>query len=227
LLTKSQKNLLRGHFLFEGLEASEQEKLFEQLEVTGFANGEPIFTPTHFTKALGILLRGEAVVMKGQAQLNRLAAGDTFGSAALFTDEGTELRYATTLVAHKSVQVVFINEERLQEWMLRCPPMALSYIRFLSGRVRFLNGRIDSFTTQGTREALLKFLKSQVAAAKSGADATAVKSLQLQESYAELARKLSISRASLYRGLDELEAEGVIHREGKTIFVLKDIQEES
>ena len=43
--------------------------------------------------------------------------------------------------------------------------------------------------------------------------------------YSRLANALNIGRASLYRALDSLEAEGRIRREGRRIFLIEDTLE--
>ena len=92
----------------------------------------------------------------------------------------------------------------------------MSYIAFLSQRIRFLNRKIDSFTAPSAREALLRHL---LEIHRDGA-------AEITGGYSQLARTLNIGRASLYRALDALEAEGCIRRDGKCITILEDPSKE-
>ncbi|MBR3393069.1 MAG: Crp/Fnr family transcriptional regulator [Firmicutes bacterium] len=209
LLTKSQQETVRKCFLFEGLTAEDIDGMMEELSARRFRGGEPIYTPEEYEKALGIVTEGEVCVLKpGGAQLNVIHKGGCFGAAALFDENQPAFRYVTTLIAHKTCQVIFISAAQLTEWFDRYPQMAMNYIRFLSGRIRFLNRRIDSFTSPSSEEALLKHLR--VSAGQDGI-------VRVQGGYAKLARTLSMSRATLYRALARLEEEGSIQKEGNTI----------
>ena len=44
--------------------------------------------------------------------------------------------------------------------------------------------------------------------------------VRLEDNMAQLAAKLSVSRATVYRAMDALIAEGAIRREGKRIYLL-------
>ena len=159
-LTKSQRETVGKCFLLKDMTAEDRDRILDSLEAESFRGGETIYTPSEFKRALGIVAEGEVSVMNpGGAQLNVIPKGGCFGAAALFDESESDFAYVTTLIAHKACQVVFISDVQLQEWITRYPAMALNYIRFLSGRVRFLNRRIDSFTSPSSEEALIKYLK--------------------------------------------------------------------
>ncbi|MBQ7059024.1 MAG: Crp/Fnr family transcriptional regulator [Firmicutes bacterium] len=211
-LTRSHQEIVRKCFLFKGLPEDRLEEIMKELSARSFHGGEPIYTPEEYEKSLGIVVEGEVSVMKpGGAQLNVIKKGGCFGAAALFDEDQEAGGYVTTLIAHKACQVVFISDVRLMEWFYDYPQMAINYIRFLSGRVRFLNKRIDSYTSPSSEEALMKLLRES--ADEEG-------SVLVQGGYAKLARTLSLSRATLYRALGKLEEEGLIQKDGNTIQVL-------
>ncbi len=211
-LTKSQRETVGNSFLLKDLALEDRDRILDSLEAESYRGGEPIYTPSEFKRALGIVAEGEVSVMKpGGAQLNVIPKGGCFGAAALFDDSETDFAYVTTLIAHKACQVVFISDEQLEAWIVRYPVMALGYIRFLSGRVRFLNRRIDSFTSPSSEEALIKYLKE-----KAGEDGQ----LQVTGGYARMARSLSMSRATLYRALSRLESDGLIRKDGNLIVIV-------
>ena len=68
--------------LFEGVNSCWAELFLQQNgQSRCFAKGEEIYSPAHYSKSLGILLRGKAVVEREQVLLNQLSAGECFGAA--------------------------------------------------------------------------------------------------------------------------------------------------
>ena len=102
---------------------------------------------------------------------------------------------------------------RLTEWFDRYPQMAMNYIRFLSGRIRFLNRRLDAFSKNTVPARLMSFLTSEA-----NGRSVSVKS------YTKLSESICISRATLYRALDTLESDGKIRRDRKNIVLLEDYE---
>lgn len=202
-----------NNFLFTGIPVGECEALMACLPPPReFSKGDGIYSCHDFQRALGVLLEGEAEVSRPCADghrvvMNRLKAGGIFGAAALFgdcSDYVTEIRAATTC------RVLFIPQDQMLELMKRDFRLAENYIRFLSGRVRFLNEKIASFTDGQTDDRLRRYLLQN--SDESGRVA-------LPRSMVELAQTLNMGRSSLYRSLDALEAAGLIRREGKKLFI--------
>ena len=82
-----------------------------------------------------------------------------------------------------------------------------NYLRYLTGRIRFLSGRLQTLAQSGVEGKLARYLL----AAGTG---------ELTCSAIQLCQRLGISRASLYRAFADLEDSGLITRRGKTITVL-------
>ena len=100
------------------------------------------------------------------------------------------------------------NEEALVDRLLEEEPLLRrNYLCYLTGRVRFLSGRLQSLSQNGTEGKLVRYLLTN---GQSGSFTC---------SASDLAHRLGISRASLYRAFRDLEAGGVIRREGKTILI--------
>lgn len=207
-LTKSQHQVLSSCFLFKALNEEERSQVFEKLDIKSFQRGEAIYTQHHFQKSLGIVLEGEAAVKKDTGTLlNLLKAGSCFGAAALFAPAE---EYVTSITAQKTCRVVFISGEELAQLFRKYPDMALEYIAFLSGRIQFLNRKIDSFTTSSAEEAVWQWIHTH---ADDGGKAVAA------GGFARLARELNIGRATLYRCLAQLEQEGKITKDGAQIMI--------
>ena len=91
--------------LFEGVDSCWAELFLQQNgQSRCFAKGEEIYSPAHYSKSLGILLRGKAVVERDQVLLNQLSAGECFGVAALFVQRE---QYVTTVRARTDCKVLF------------------------------------------------------------------------------------------------------------------------
>lgn len=201
--------LLREHFLFQN--AVELLDEAAALPVQTCHRDETICdgdTPRH---SLGILLSGRAEALstdRKQTVLTVFQPGGTFGAAALFDGAG----YVSRIRAVTGCTVLFLPEELLRQWFTRCPQMAVNYITFLSGRVRFLNGKIAILTQDSAQHRLYRWLQANC-------DETG--RLPEKLSMTKLAGTLSMGRTSLYRALEELEGAGLIVRNEKRIEVIQ------
>lgn len=172
-----------------------------------FGRDEAIYSPKRFRRSLGVFLRGGARVTKGSLVVSALGRGDLFGAAALFNRRED---YETTITALGPSLVAFFPEELVAALMARCPRFCANYIRYLSERIHFLNRKIEGLTAPGTTGKLSHYLLAEC-----GEGGTA------SCNATELARRLDVSRASLYRAFEELEGAGAIRREGKRILILE------
>jgi len=176
-----------------------------------YTKGQVIFDPDRFDRALGLVLSGKIDASQHIADrgltLRLLQTGDVFGAAVLFINAPT---FPTTLTALVKTRVLFFEESLIRDLLTKDPRATENYIAFLTRRVQFLNQRIHSLIA-GSAEALLgAFLLNE---AKSDSVIT------LSTSLSALSRQLGISRASLYRAFDSLEARGYIQKSGKTITI--------
>ena len=192
-------------FLFAGIPPDECRDLLSGLSPpVRFEKGEAIYTRRRFRRALGILLAGRAdVVLEEDGKrvlMNQIPPGGCFGAAALY---GGEEEYVTDVRAATRCEVLFLSQEEVAGLIRNDSRVAENYIRFLSGRIRFLNRRIAGFTGGGSDRRLARYLLEHT-----GADGT----VTLPRSMVALAAALDVGRSSLYRSLDALERDGVIDR---------------
>ena len=200
-------------FLLQGLSEEERRTLWAGAPLpVRFEKGESIYSCHAFRRALGVMLQGEAQVWRAgedgrRVVMNRLPAGSVFGAAALF---GECEAYVTEISALRRCAVLFVSQQQASDWMRGHYAIAENYIRFLSGRIRFLNQKIAEFTDGQTEDRLVRYFLDH----RSG-DGRVI----LPGSLTELAQTLNIGRSSLYRSLDALAASGAVRREGRRIFV--------
>ncbi len=194
--------------LFKGVQPQQIETLLEYFsKKETFCKGEIIYSPQSFQKSLGIISRGIAIVEKENGViLNRLTAGECFGAAALFLQQE---RYVTIVRAKTDCEILFLSAEAMQDIIEQSPKIALNYIHFLSGRIQFLNHRIDSFTASSAEDSLLAYLQQQPNQCSDGVPMS------------KLAEILNLGRTSLYRAADHLETCGKIKKEGKRIELIE------
>jgi len=178
----------------------------EQCSVYSYDSGQILYEPHQFQRCLGVLLTGSVKVTRDALVISVLAPGDLFGAAALFNDRPD---YATTLTACSPCRVVFFPQDMLSHMMDANPRIRDNYIRYLSGRIRFLSSKIRALSADSTEGKLKQYLLTNLHPEQPQLDCPA----------SELARRLGISRASLYRAFDTLEAEGLIRRDGRSILV--------
>lgn len=181
-------------------------------EVRAFKKGEIVYGTTDFSRSLGIVLSGELRVTKNNADghamlMSTLTQGALFGAAAMFNDES---EYATDITALTESRIVFLTQELMQRMIRREPRIAENYIRYLSGRILFLNKKMYFLTAGTAEQRLSSFLLDNVPQGRP---------CELPMPINKLAGALNISRASLYRAFDTLIRSGAIEKGGKTICI--------
>ncbi|MCI8304529.1 MAG: Crp/Fnr family transcriptional regulator [Lawsonibacter sp.] len=176
----------------------------EGAEQAAFAPGQVVYDPQNFRRCLGVVLSGQLQVAKGSLAVSVLNPGELFGAAALYSDEE---EFATTITARRPSRC-FLLEQRLVDRLLAEKEVVReNYLRYLTGRIRFLSGRLQTLAQPGVEGKLARYLLGG-----GGGSITCPA--------AELCQRLGVSRASLYRAFSALEEEGLIVRRGKTITVL-------
>lgn len=208
ILSPQEWEQLENCALFTGCSPSQTERALsdESCRVQAFASGQVLYRPNRFSRCLGVLLSGSVQVTRDALVISVLSPGDLFGAAALFNDRPD---YATTLTARTACRAVLFPQEQVSRMMDTSPQIRDNYIRYLSGRIRFLSGKIRSLAADGADGKLAQYLLANLSVEQPRLDCPAT----------ELARRLGISRASLYRAFDSLCQQGLICRTGRTITV--------
>ena len=207
-LSAQEWQLLCGCALFQGCGRQQVQLVLEDAACTlgVYETGQTVYRPEQFSRCLGVLLSGGIRVTRDSLAISVLSPGELFGAAALFNDRPD---YATTLTACALCRVVLLPQELVSRLMDTSSQIRDNYIRYLSGRIRFLSGRIRSLAAEGAEGKLKQHLLTTLAPGRTRLSCPAT----------ELAQRLGISRASLYRAFDTLEEQGLIRREGRSIVV--------
>jgi CRP-like cAMP-binding protein len=109
------------------------------------------------------------------------------------------------------VRVLIISEDELLSLLSQNTTVLKNYLRYLNERIRFLSKRLDAFSKNTVAAKLMTFLTSE---AKDGVCSV--------RNYTKLSEMLCLSRATLYRALDALEASGKIKRDKKNIILMEE-----
>lgn len=198
--------LLKKHPIFGSLEDKRLSEIASDVRCKTFTsfNGEEISS-----NGLGLfmIISGSVLVFrKGNGLpvlLQRLEKGKVFGAASLFSEETEDV---TILRAEGDASTFFLPIGLITELICENSDFALSYVTFLSEKIRFLNKRMSELSAPSVTQKLAAFLLRK----ENGIAQTKVK----------LASALGIGRASLYRALDELEETGLISVDGKNVTVI-------
>ena len=206
---------LSDFFLFSELPQDVCRSMESELEPpVRYTRGEAVYRTHTFRRAIGLILHGSVTVhacgdSDRRMVINRLSAGELFGVAALYDD--SDATYVTEITADSDTVVRFIDQDTMSRLMETYPSVARSYIRFLSGRVRFLNRKLSALTDGDAENRLYRYLLAH--RDENG-------TVRLPISMTELANTLNMGRSSLYRSLDALVSEGILQKQGKTYQLL-------
>jgi CRP-like cAMP-binding protein len=201
-------------FPFKNIKEKQLESIFSSVnyEVADYARGDIIFSPSVYRRKVGFIISGECEIERertddGKVTLNTLTRFASFGIMTVLS--GKE-EYPTVIRATKNSRILFIDGDDLLTIIRKYPTVAMNVIRFLSGRIEFLNERIATFSEKSTISKLANYLLS-----KCDADGATIK-----ESKTRLASAIGVGRASLYRDLDSLTSSGLISYDTKQIIII-------
>ncbi len=211
-LSSAQITTLRHTGIFYAVPMSTIEKIVASpdCEVKDYRKGQLIYGGTEFSRSLGVVLSGSLRVTKGNAGghamiMSTLGPSSLFGAAALFNDES---EYATDITAISDTRIVFFAQRLVCRMLHFDPQIADNYIKYLSGRILFLNKKMYFLTAGTAEQRLSSFLLDNVPQGRP---------CELPMPISRLAGALNISRASLYRAFDTLTRSGAIEKDGKAI----------
>lgn len=155
---------------------------------------------------LPLILSGTATILTGTGNLIRFATvGEMLGVASVFGESNAK---STMIIAHTDCKVLYFPGDLLNAILKNEFEVTRNYLAFLSDRVSFLNKKLNILTQGSAEQKLAVFLSG-----------FGKKEFTLPISYIELAKYLSIGRASLYRVLDDFCDNNIITRKDKNIVI--------
>lgn len=201
-------------FIFENTDFSEIDEKYgicASLLLSTYSDGEIFFSSG--ADGLPVIISGNAVILSGSGEkaavLRRLSPGEVFGAACVFEPEGSHRTVARSV---GECTVALLPANVLVSLLGAVPRCSMNYIKFLSGRISFLNRKIAAFTAGCAEAKLAVYL---LGLPSDGGVC------RIPHSISELSSVLGIGRASIYRAFDDFTAHGIIYKDGKTIRILR------
>lgn len=158
-------------------------------------------------RGVAVFVKGRAEIFKKDTFLKTVFEPSVIGLATLFD---TTNAYISTLLAKTETTLLIFSEKDVETLIADSPEFSKRLIVLLSEKLRYLNRRIDFYTTSGAEGKLHAYLLS-----------TAGQNGFVELPMTKLSEILDIGRASLYRALNSLEENGYIKKQGKKIFLIK------
>ncbi len=213
-MKKSVVESLSACPLFKDVCADDLKKLTnEYMTLKVCEKNDIIISESNYTRALGIIIKGSATVIKHSGDteilMSILKKGDIFGMATLFYEEDS---FLTEIRANEKVTMAVLSKENVRKMLSAYPVVNENYITILSEKIHFLNKKISTYTRAETIQKVAFFILQNADAEK--------KEVSLPYSITKVADALNVGRASVYRAFETLENDNVISREGKKITIL-------
>lgn len=204
-------NALSSLFLCEDMTEAEVIDLYGECKTKTYSSGEVMHSEKYHSHGIGVLLSGNARIVSGNGEtvLRLLRTGDVFGVASVFAIKNGN---RTTVIASGDCEILLIPEEAVKKILIIHPETAIRYIGFLCERIDFLNTRISSLTAGDAEAKAAGYILSL----KYDCDGCAV----IEDSFTDIARKLNMGRASLYRTIDRFVSNGYICRDKNKLTLL-------
>ena len=209
--------ILRRVSIFAGLSEAELQFLGERAVPRTYGKGELLFTEGDPCAGLFVIESGHLRIFKsspnGREQVLTVEGpGSSVAELPVF-DGGN---YPASTAAADEACVLFISKQDFHSLCLVHPQVPLKVLKVVGARLRKLVGIIEelSFTTVRSR-----LISALVRLAAAGTKTPAGIEIQLPPSNQELASQIGTVRELVSRNLSRLQAEDLIHMEGKTVII--------
>lgn len=210
-------DILRRVGIFADLSPTELQFLAERAVPRDYAPGELIFSEGEICAGLFIVERGHVRIFKsspsGREQvLSVEGPGGSIAELPVF-DGGN---YPASTSAVDEARLYFISKQDFYSLCLVHPKVALKVLKVVGARLRRLVGIIEELSFTSVRSRLIANL---LRLAAKGKKSPAGVEVQLPASNQELASQIGTVRELVSRNLSRLQAEGLIHMDGKTLVI--------
>lgn len=207
---------LQASPLFKGLDANAIERIIAETPhaIKTFTKKSLLaLSGEEVTQAMLLLkgkLQGEMLDFSGNSlKIEELNPPQMVAAAFLF---GQQSRFPVNLSALADGELLSIKKRDFTAMLSREPQVLNNYLNIVSSKAQFLSRKITFLKFKTIREKLAFFLLQHV---KQG-----IKSIELQQSQTSLAELFGVARPSLARTIGEMETEGVLSWNRRTVEIL-------
>jgi len=203
--------------IFSGLTEGELKFLAQRAVSRRFSPGEIVFSEGEPCAGMYVVESGHVRIFKSSAGgreqvLNIEGPGSSVAELPVF-DGGN---YPASVSAVDDATLLFVSKQDFQALCLAHPQVALKVLRVVGARLRKLVGIIEELSFSTVRHRLASFLVRQ---AKKGKRAGQGIEVTLPASNQELAAQIGTVRELVSRNLSRLQAEGLIHIDGRSVTI--------
>ena len=189
--------------LFRGVDPSAIRGSF----ILEFKRGDPVSEVQNGVECVGVIISGGIAVESGEgSSVSVMKRGGEFGICNIFVRENMP----TKLKARVGSRVLFIPKEEFARLLGVDSGLMYRYVRLCNEKMLYLAERLRLISIPDCTERLLYYLSAKAVDGR----------LKLNVPKDELARQLGISRSSLFRAMNRLEAEGKISVNQSVIAIL-------
>ena len=214
-LTQQEMIVLRKTFLFHRLTPAAYMKLSEGRFTGAFRQelrtGQMLEWPQGQEHCLGVVIAGELTELRAPAFPNRsLREGSVMGVMELFSNQRPMYQ---PVRAETRSRVLFFSAQQIRSLFESYPDLMMRYINFLTARAQELRWEYLMAATPAAQDRVKKYCAMEMEQGPEG-------QYQLTRSMSALARRLHMSRSTLYRALEQLQQQGLLLRQEREIIIL-------
>jgi len=202
--------------VFRGIEESETEHLLSQIhfQIKKFEKNDVVVYAGEQVNNLFIILsgsvRGEMIDFTGKTvKIEDIEAPRPLAAAFLF---GKENKFPVTVTANKQVQILVVPVPEFLKLLQLNGQLLRNYLNSISSRAQFLSQKLHFLNFKTIKEKVAHFFLQQAA--------DKYRSFELKSTQQQLAELFGVTRPSLARVLGEMQNQGIIKIEKKTVTLL-------
>lgn len=217
-------DIIENSPLFNGIKRNEVILLLHCLtaQIHSFGKNECIVNSGESVHKFGLVLEGEAIIVKESAEGNRVIMnvvkkGGLFGEMFVFS---SHKKWPVTVISQSSCKVLFLtNADLIARCKNNCSwhvSLLQNFMKIISDKGLMLNKKVEYLSIKSIRGKICSYLLDQYQNTK---NSTIILSLKRNE----LADFLNVSRPSMSREMCKMRDEGIIDFHLST-FRIKDIE---
>ncbi len=202
--------------VFRGIPEKEIQNLLKKIhfQIKNFAKDDVLIVAGDPVVNLYIIIsgsvKGEMIDYSGKTvKIEDIEAPKPLASAFLF---GKENKYPVTVTANNAVEILSIPVAEFLKLLQYSPQILKNYLNSISTRTQFLSQKLHFLSFKTIKEKVAHLLLQ-----KAG---DKFHSVELKETQQQLADLFAVTRPALARVLGEMQKEGLIRMERKTVTLI-------
>ena len=223
---------LKNTILFKEIPENSLAQLSRDARTVQLENHQVLFSAGESCEGLFVVLEGRTRAFRhgidGREQvIHEDGPFSTFPEVAVF-DNGP---YPSSVIATEKSQLMFIPKNRVLQFCLEHPQVAMSALRVISKRLRKATGMVEDLSLKGVSQRLAEFLLNQIRNKTGNIDdlelkhfshgtAHIIDGLELKHSNQEIGDIIGTVREVVSRAFAKLQRRGWIKKDGKLIRIV-------